>query len=225
MKQKIIKILKKPIMWFLQQSPKDKVFIVLIMVCMLYLFFTINGAPQNSIPKVNQLSPEQRIQQINMMQGKFCVLKMDVGSVSYYVDKMTKLDLTPYRVCYTHKGDVDVIVDLTQATCEITEKGIVVSVPEPRLDEDTMNIRPANLKRAWVKRGWRTKSRRTDVDNEVKARIVEELRETARVNAPIQRAKKQVVCFLQALYSSAGITNVDVEFFGNMKDVKQGDRL
>jgi hypothetical protein len=205
---------------FSSMTMKTKFFWVILFVALMYLIFEDSKGGRGVAGKGKIDDLLARIQQVNMAQAKLCVLKINAKTCLYVEDKMTKMDLTPYKVGYTHNGEVDVVVDLTTARAELLDGRLKIVVLEPHIDEATLNIRPENLKREYSYRGWRTDDQRTAVDNNIKQRIPNDLDQTVSLNFPKEEAKWQSVNVLKSLYATVGFDQVEVEFIPFNADVK-----
>lgn len=195
---------------------KTKFFLVMLFVALMYLIFKDFRGECGVVVD----DPLARIQQVNMAQAKLCVLKINAKTCLYVEDRMTKMDLTPYKVGYTHNGEVDVVVDLTTARAELLDGRLKIVVLEPHIDKATLNIRPENLKREYSVRGWRTDDQRTKVDNNIKHKIPEDLMQTISMNFPKEESKRQAVNVLKSLYATVGFEQVEIEFMPFNADVK-----
>lgn len=165
----------------------------------------------------------EKIQQVNQKQGLLCVMKMNLKTTVYGIDKMTRADLRPYKIGYVHSGDVDIVVDLSRASVERVNSGeIVVLLPDPEIDSDTLNINPANLERYDVARGWRTSDQRTAFDGKLIDDLKKEIEDVAMQNFPLLEAKNRAEIVVKSLYSRV-LQNVSVrlQFFSTIKDVNR----
>lgn len=204
--------------WFRGLRTANKVSLVVIIVVLAYLCLGRSDRPKPSVDM--SLPAEERIQQVNMNQGKLCVLKIDAATSLYHIDKMTRADMTPYEVWLCHSAEVDVVVDLTKARVYQEMQGIRVSVPAPEPDSDTLNIRPANLKRVGSEPGWfRTEAMRTAVDQKVREEVRMDLQDVVARNFPASEARQQAVQILKRLYEAVGCKNVVVVFESKNADV------
>lgn len=197
---------------------KTKFFLVMLFVALMYLTYRDFRGECGVVGKIDD--PLARIQQVNMAQAKLCVLKINAKTCLYVEDRMTKMDLTPYKVGYTHNGEVDVVVDLITARAELLDGRLKIVVLEPYIDEATLNIRPENLKREYSVRGWRTDDQRTKVDNNIKLKIPEDLKQTISMNFPKEESKRQAINVLKSLYATVGFEQVEIEFIPFNADVK-----
>lgn len=195
---------------------KTKFFLVMLFVALMYLTFKDLRGECGVVVG----DPLARIQQVNMAQAKLCVLKINAKTCLYVEDKMTPWDMTPYKVGYTHIGEVDVVVDLTTARAELLDGRLKIVVLEPHIDEATLNIRPENLKREYCEHGLRTTARRTSVDNDIKNKIPKDLKDTINMNFPREDSKRQAVNVLKSLYAAVGFNQVEIEFVPFNADVK-----
>ena len=200
---------------FCSLSRKNQVSLILLVIALFYWLATMTS--KNTIIGVDS-SLESRIQQVNMNQGKICLLKINAKTCVYFEEKKTPLDMMPFQIGYTHLGEVDVVVDLTNADVSMQGDRVVIKILEPHIDIDTVNIRPQNLKVEYYNPGLRTSAGRSKLDQEAKNKIPEDLMETVKINFPKAEAKRQALQVLRALYSMVGCKNVDIQFISNNSD-------
>ena len=209
------KILQRGMTAFLSLSRKNQVALIVLIIALVYWFATMTS--KNVIAGVDS-SPESRIQQVNMNQGKLCLLKINAKSCVYFEEKKTAWDMMPFQIGYTHLGEVDIVVDLTNADVSMQGDRAVIKILEPHIDMDTVNIRPQNLKVEHYKPGLRTTEGRNRLEQEAINKIPEDLMETVKINFPKAEAKRQALQVLRALYSMVGCENVDIQFISNNSD-------
>ena len=203
------KILQRGMNAFLSLSRKNQVALIVLIIALVYWFATMTS--KNVIPGVDS-SPESRIQQVNMNQGKLCLLKINVKTCVYLEENKTPMDMMPFQIGYTHLGEVDIVVDLTNADVSMQGNRVVMKILEPHIDMDTVNIRPENLKVEHYKKGFRTTRGRNRLVLEAQNRISKDIMETVTINFPKAEAKRQALQVLRALYSMVGCYNVDIQF-------------
>lgn len=165
----------------------------------------------------------EKIQQVNQKQGLLCVMKMNLKTTVYGIDKMTRADLRPYKIGYVHSGDVDIVVDLSRASVERVNSGeIVVLLPDPEIDSDTLNINPSNLKQHLVESGWRTIDQRTAFNEKLKYDLKNEIEDVAMQNFQLSEARTRAEIVVKSLYSSVmQDAKVRIQFFASNKDVNR----
>lgn len=205
--------------WLLSLSLKNKIFIVVLFISLIGWFIVcVKGSDETNFFETND--PVARIQQVNMAQSRLCVLKINAKTCLYAEDNMTRLDLTPYKVGYSHGGEVDIVVDLDKARVELMDEHIKIYVPEPHIDEATLKIRPESLRRVKISGGLRTETQRSKIDNKLKFDIEKDLEETINVNFPKKEARNHALIVLKSLYATLGFDNVEIEFSPVNADVK-----
>lgn len=146
-------------------------------------------------------------------QGKLCLMKIDAATCAYVLDDAWFK--VPYEVCYTHRSEVDVVVDLTDVTVSKIAGGFKVTVPEPIIDEGTLNIVADNLK-LWKHFGedFRSERAKTMCGKIAEDEICKDLRQTVYDKKVFSmfEAKCQAESVLQSIYSGLGVGKVVVAF-------------
>lgn len=179
--------------------------LVVIVVC-----FLIPRGGDTSITPEDAMS---RIASANKAQGKLCIMKIDAATCAYVFDDAWYKVL--YEVCYTHRSEVDVVIDLTNAKLEKTISGFKVTVPNPSIDEGTVNIIPENLK-LWKHFGGSFRSDRAKIKcgKMAEDEICKDLKQTVcdeKIFSMFE-ARRQAEIVLQSIYAALGISCVEVKF-------------
>ena len=192
---------------------KQKIWAIVLVVAVVYFFPTSGG---EKIPD----DIGSRIQQTNMLQGKLCLMKIDAAACAYVVDN-PKLKFS-YEACYTHSGEADVVIDLTQAAVKQSARGeIKVVVPDPGIDVDTLNLRAGAFKLVKSFGGTcRTEAAKTRCDVKAENEVREDFKRTIESNFSLLDARRQAVSVLRAMYAALGADNVTVEFRHIIPDCK-----
>lgn len=208
MAMKILRSLKRQ---FLRLSMSGRVSLIVLLVAILYWLITYS--PSDDQP-YDGLSDYDRVQQVNMNQAKLCILKIDVETSIYHRHHLNSLDMMPYEVWYKHSGEVDVIVDLSMSRLEQNGDRLIVHCPEPQIDQDTVNIQPANLVLVGTEdRVFRTEAQKNRTHEVARKRIKEDRYDVVTRNFPKAEAIAQARRMLISLYRAVGCHNVEVVFY------------
>ena len=210
MAMKILRFLKRQ---FLRLSMSGRVSLIVLLVAILYWLITYSPSDERIRPYVG-LSDYDRVQQVNMNQAKLCILKIDAETSIYHRHHLNSLDTMPYEVWYRHSGEVDVIVDLSMSKLEQNGDRLIVHCPEPQIDQNTVNVQPANLVLVGTEdRVFRTEEQKNQTHEVARKRIKEDLYDVVAQNFPKAEAIAQARHMLISLYRAVGCHNVEVVFY------------
>ena len=217
MAMKMLGFLKRQ---FLRLSISGRVSLIVLLVAIVYWLITYSPSDERIRPYAG-LSDYDRVQQVNMNQAKLCILKIDAETSIYHRHHLNRLDAMPYEVWYRHSGEVDVIVDLSKSRFEQNGDRLIVHCPEPQIDQNTVNIRPANLELVGTEdRMLRTEWQKTEAHEVACKRIIEDLNDVVAQNFPKAEAIAQAKRMLLSLYRAVGCHNVEVVFYSENLDFK-----
>ena len=169
-------------------------------------------------PRSGGITPEDaknRIESVNknIYQGKLCLMKIDAATCAYVIDD--SWIKVAYEACYTHRSEVDVVIDLTDVTVSKISGGFKVTVPEPVIDESTLNIVADNLK-LWKHFGGGFRTQKAKIKcgkiaaDEIR-KDLEQIRNDDKIFSKFE-AKRQAERVLRSMYSGLGVGRVAIEF-------------
>lgn len=203
----ISSVIQKPWQRVKSLPMKQKLWALALMVIVVcFLIPRGGGATQGDAKK--------RIERANKVQNKLCLMKIDAATCAYVTDDAW---YGSYGVCYTHRAEIDVIIDLTKATVSKSPSGeITVGVPEPIIDKDTLNLCPDNMN-LWKPFGgaFSTQKAKTRCDKIAEDEMLKEVKEIGEDNFWLSDAKRQAVNVLHSMYNALDVDNVIIEFKSN----------
>jgi hypothetical protein len=200
---------------------KDKISLMVIAVVALVLIFSrpeANGA-KNIIDQAAYV--EKTAKQKTARQAKLVLLKIFVRATSYGEDRVSFADMNIMKMGYIYEGSVDVIIDFTSAEISTFhapdgEVDIVVSLPQPKIDESTVAIDPSGIiLKIEEGVGFRSESARQALVDSLKKNIHEDMQSTFADKSLIEEAFPQAKMVLTAFYKSCGARSVEIKWTNN----------
>ncbi len=164
--------------------------------------------------------PARIAKEWSLTQEKLVVIRIS-GITTYSAENKSPLK-GKARVAYVHEGSADIVVDLTKAEFQYTEgsgtTNLLVVLPDPELDGETIGIDPRKMSRVRSVRslGLGVDEMEKELDTRCRTKIIDKQWELFSSSDLQKEAKTQARIVLLNLYRQVlkGAVDVDVAFQG-----------